>query len=188
MKTSKRSVCIIIILVIVLGGIIFFAKKNTKKEEDKDGFTEYTPQEEISSEQLRQTLVTLYFKNKTTGALMPEARMIDSKVLLNEPYKKLIELLIEGPKNDSLEKVIPNDTVINSVKFEKGIVYIDFSKDFIKTETMGAEEELKIVNSIVNTLTELTEVEGVKFLIDGEGDLNFESGKVKLNDTFKRAE
>lgn len=184
---SKKSVCIILILVVIVGIILFFTTRNNKKEDNENTFTEYTPQEEISSEQLRQTLVTLYFKNKETGTLMPEARMIDSKVLLNDPYNKLIELLIEGPKNDSLEKVIPNDTVVNSVKFEKGIVYVDFSKDFIKTQTMGAEEELKIVNSIVNTLTELTEVDGVKFLIDGEDDLSFESGEIKLNDIFKRA-
>ncbi len=71
---------------------------------------EYQPEEEISNEQMRQTIVSLYYKNKETGELMPEGRIIDSKKLLGNPYKKLVELLIEQPKNDKLESAIPNET------------------------------------------------------------------------------
>lgn len=185
LKIKKKSVILLIILIIVIGGLVF-GLTNGEKEKNENNFTEYTPQEEISTEQLRQTLVTLYFKNKESGQLMPEARMLDSKILLNNPYSELIELLIEGPKNESLQKLIPEGTKINEIKFEKGIVYIDFSKEFIKTENMGVEEEIKILNSIINTLTELTEVEGVKILINGENDFGFESGQIKFNDVFRR--
>ena len=146
--------------------------------------TEYTPQEEISSEQLRQTLITLYFKNKETGTLMPEARMIDSKILLNNPYSELVNLLLEGSKNDSLQKLIPEGTKANKVEIIKGIVYIDFSEEFIKNINLGAEEESKIIDSIVNTLTELTEVSGVKILINGEENLCFEDGAINFKEVF----
>lgn len=162
---------------------------NSKEETDSNiEFTEYTPQEEISNEQLRQTLITLYFKNKQTGSLSPEARMIDSKILLNNPYNELIKLLIEGPKNESLERLIPEGTNVNSIEIKKGIVYIDFSEEFIKVGNMGAEEEGKIIYSIVNTLTELTEVSGVKILINGEENKCFESGQLNFNDIFIRKE
>ena len=59
----------------------YFKEKNATVED-------YQPEEEISSEQMRQTIVSLYYKNKETGELMPEGRIIDSKELLNEPYKK----------------------------------------------------------------------------------------------------
>ena len=47
-------------------------------------------------------IVSPLIKNKETGELMPEGRIIDSKELLGNPYKKLVELLIEQPKNDKL--------------------------------------------------------------------------------------
>lgn len=187
LKTNKKVIILILILLIIIGLIIFFATKNIKKEmTDNTVITEYIPQEEISSEQLRQTLITLYFKNKETGILMPEARMVDSKILLNNPYNELINMLIEGPKNDSLQKLIPEGSDIHNIEIIQGIVYIDFSEEFIKVGNMGAEEESKIIYSVVNTLTELTEVSGVKILINGEENMSFEDGALKFNDIFVR--
>ncbi len=187
MKAKKKTILLLLILLVIIIGIVVWINVNSKDEVNSNtDFTEYTPQEEISSEQLRQTLITVYFKNKETGKLSPEARMIDAKILLNDPYEKLVNLLIEGPKNDSLEKLIPEGTVVNSVSIDKGIVYIDFSEEFTKTGTMGAEEEGKIIYSIVNTLTELTEVSGVKILINGEENKCFESGTLNFNEIFVR--
>ena len=183
---TKKTIFLIVILLIVIGVVIALVTKNGKGEEKSPEITEYTPQEEISSEQLRQTLVTLYFRNKETKELMPEARMLDSKLLLNNPYNELIKLLVDGPKNDSLEKLIPEGTNINNVEISKGIVHIDFSEEFTKVGNMGAEEESKIIYSIVNTLTELTEVSGVKILINGEENMCFEDGEIKFNDIFVR--
>lgn len=190
MKAKKKTIFLILILLIVIGCIIFLVTRGDKEgKEENNGnneITEYTPQEEISSEQLRQTLVTLYFNNKENGLLMPEARMIDSKLLLNNPYNELIKLLLEGPKNDSLEKLIPEGTTINNVEIVKGIVYIDFSEEFIKVGNMGAENESKIIYSIVDTLTELTEVSGVKILINGEENMCFEDSALNFNNIFVR--
>ena len=55
--------------------------------------TEYTPEGEIEEEEFRKTLVTLYFKNKETGEISSETKLIDSKELLLEPYSTLIQLL-----------------------------------------------------------------------------------------------
>lgn len=187
LKMKRKTIFLILALLIVIGVVVCIIMNSNKKEDNVNiDFTEYTPQEEISSEQLRQTLITLYFKNKETGELMPEARMIDSKLLLNNPYNELIKLLLEGPKNDSLEKLIPEGTKINNIEISKGIVYIDFSEEFTKVGELGAEEESKIVYSIVNTLTELTEVSGVKILINGEENMCFEDGAIRFNDVFIR--
>ena len=67
---------------------------------------EYTPQEEITDEQARQTIVSLYFPLKETNELNPEARLIDIREIINNPYEKLVNLLIEGPKNDKNKKSI----------------------------------------------------------------------------------
>lgn len=190
LKKNKKTIILIGVLLIFIGLIIFWVMSHKEPEANNNetDFTEYTPQEEISNTQLRQTLVTLYFKNKETGVITPEARMIDSKILLNNPYNELLNLLIEGPKNESLVKVIPEGTKLNSVNIQKGIVYIDFSVEFTNVENLGAEEENKIICSIVNTLTELTEVSGVKILINGEENKGFSDDGLKFNEIFVRKE
>lgn len=188
LKKNKKTIILIVVLLIFIGFIIFLVMNHKEPEVNNNdaNFTEYTPQEEISNTQLRQTLVTLYFKNKETGDITPEARMIDSKILLNNPYNELINLLMEGPKNESLEKLIPQGAKLNNVNIQKGIVYIDFSEEFTNVENLGAEEESKIIYSIVNTLTELTEVSGVKILINGEENKEFSDKGLKFNEVFVR--
>ncbi len=188
LKKNKKTIILIVVLLIFIGFIIFWVMSHKEVETNNNdtNFTEYTPQEEISNTQLRQTLVTLYFKNKETGELTPEARMIDSKILLNNPYNELIGLLIEGPKNESLEKLIPQGTKLNNVNIQKGIVSIDFSEEFTNVENLGAEEESKIIYSIVNTLTELTEVSGIKILINGEENKKFSDEGLDFSEAFVR--
>ena len=100
----------------------FISNKEEKMEE------EYQPQEEITDEQMRQTIISLYYENKETGELMPEGRLIDVKTLLNNPYKILIEMLIAEPKNNKLQSAIPNGTIINNVELKNDILYVDFFK------------------------------------------------------------
>ena len=178
---NKKIIIVIILVLLLIGGWIFF---NQGQEEQV--ISEYKPEEEISDEQLRQTIVSLYFQNKSTGELVPEGRLIDVKLLLNEPYTTLMQLLIEGPKNEQLEKLIPDGTVINKVELKNDILYIDLSKEFIENHKGGEELESNTIYSIVNTMTQLTEVNGVKILIDGEMDKAFKDGKIKFDDAFVR--
>lgn len=178
----NKKIIIIIILILVLGlGVWLFWKYINSSKQD---VAEYQPQEEISDEQQRQTIISLYFKNKTTDELLPEGRLIDVKLLLNEPYKTLMQLLIEGPKNEKLEKLIPDGTKINKIELKNDILYIDLSKEFIENHKGGEILESNTIYSIVNTMTELTEVNGVKILIDGKADQAFKDGKIKFDDAF----
>lgn len=177
-KNLKMFLIVSIIIIAVLTIIILL---NSEKKEE---ITEYTPEEEISEEQLRQTLVTLYFKNKDNGNLMPEARLIDAKLLLENPYVTLVEFLIEGPKNEKLAKLMPEGTKVNKSEINKGIVTIDLSAEFINNVELGKEEETKIVQAIVSTLFELTEVDGVKITIDDEDNKAFPDNGVDFKAVF----
>ena len=53
---------------------------------------------------MRQTIVSLYFPSKETKELVPEARLVDIKEIINDPCDKLVNLLIEGPKSEKEEK------------------------------------------------------------------------------------
>ena len=182
---SKKILILIIVLAVLGIGIWWFLFRGNSEESN---IIEYQPEEEISEEQLRQTIVSLYFKNKQTGELAPEGRLIDVKLLLEEPYETLVNLLIEGPKSDQLESVIPEGTKVKKVTLKKDILYLDLSKEFIENHKGGAEEESKTIYSIVNTLTQLTEVNSVKILIEGKADQEFKDGKINFNDAFMRIE
>ena len=64
----------------------------------------------------------------------------------------------------------------------KGILYINFSEDFIKEENMGFEREKNIVDSILKTVIQLNEVEGIKILINGEDGKEFADGEFNFKE------
>ncbi len=149
---------------------------------------EYTPEEEIDVAGLRQTVVSLYFNQKDTNTLIPEARRVDVKDLTKNPYEMLTKLLIDGPKNEGLEKVIPEGTKINKIELKNGTIYLDLSSEFIQNHKEGAEAESRTIYSIVNTLVQLNEVEAVKILIDGNEDASFKDNAISLKDAFVKHE
>ena len=169
---KNRLIIFLILLVILLGGYFLAAHFWSKPQEEANNYEEYTPQEEISEEQYRETIVSLYFVKKDTKEIMEEVIAIDARTLANNPYKKLIELLLEGPKNENLERVIPEGTQVYDASIEAGCVVINVSKEILN---FGEDETMKnnIINSIYKTLTELTEVNSIRFLIEGEENSQF---------------
>ena len=73
---SKKIVIIFGLLFVLLITGVYFIIQNMRQNQDKVNNQEYTPQEEISEEQSRQTIVSLYFKSKENQELIPEARLI----------------------------------------------------------------------------------------------------------------
>lgn len=179
---NKKIIIAIIILVILIGvGVWYFLFYNKNTEVATN---EIIPEEEISEEQMRQTIVSLYFYNEATQSLVPEGRLIDAKELVEEPYLKLMELLIEGPQNSSLSKTIPDGTKVNKAERKGDILYLDLSKEFIENHSGGETQESATIYSIVNTMTNLTEVNAVKILIDGEENKAFNDNLIKFDDPF----
>ena len=129
-------------------------------------------------------MVSLYFKND--NGLIPEARLIDVKELINNPYEKILNMLIQGPKNENLKKTIPEGTKINRIEKEGENLIIDFSSEFIEKHIGGELEEKLTIQSIVKTVTELTEINGIKIKINGEDNKEFKDGKIKFDKIFNR--
>ncbi len=177
---NKKTLIIIIILIIAIAITVFLLWKNKDKNAENNVIQ---PQEETTDEQMRTALVTLYYINKETKELTPEGKMIDVKKLLTDPYETLINLLIEQPKNEKLQSAIPNGTKVLGAELKGDVVYLDLSNEFIENNNV---EEKTIINAIVNTLTELNEVNGVKILINGQENKEFKGGKVNFKDTFTR--
>lgn len=186
MKNKKLLLFITVITMVILIIIylILIFNPNISKEKTINEITEYTPAQELSDDEIRKTIISLYFKNIETNTLVAEAKCIDVKELYQEPYSYLINMLISGSESEKLESAIPEGTKINSCTLKGNILYIDLSKEFIDNAPAGIEEESIIIYSIVNTLTELNEVSGVKFLINGEENLQFKDGKVNFKEIF----
>lgn len=179
---NKKIIIALIIFVILIGvGVWYFFFYNMNNESE---INEIIPEEEISEEQMRQTIVSLYFYNENTNSLVPEGRLIDVKELVEKPYNKLVELLIQGPNNAELSKTIPEGTRINKIELKGDTLYIDFSKEFIDNHEGGEDKEKATIYSLVNTMTNLTEVNSVKILIEGEENKAFKDNKIKFDDPF----
>ena len=178
-KVLFMIIAILALIAIGIGVFIWLQGKN-----QNEIVSEIQPEEEMSDEQMRQTIVTLYYQNTETNELMPEGRMIDVKRLFTDPYKTLVELLMEKPKNEKLKSAIPEGTRVIKTELKGNIVYLDLSKEFIDNHPGGEELENKTIYSLVNTLTELNEVSGVKILINGKEDQSFKDNKITFSDAF----
>lgn len=178
MKNKRIGMIFLVILIIILiGG--YLGIQYVKNQETETIVEEYIPQEEIAEEQVRQTIVSLYFPSKETEELNPEARLIDIKEIINNPCEKLINLLIEGPKNDKNKKIIPENTKLNKNYLEGDCMVLDFSAEILNFSKENEKEKSNIINSIVCTLTELREINQVKILVDGNENNEF-------NEIYKR--
>ena len=167
MKNKKIIIIFLSLFIIILiGG--YFAIKYAKEKNEEEQVEEYTPQEEISEDQLRQTIVSLYFPEKETKELTPEARLVDIKEIINNPYEKIVNLLIEGPKNDKNEKIIPENTKLLKAYMEQDCLILDFSSEILNYNKEDEKAKDNIKNSLLKSLTQLTEVNSIKILVNEE--------------------
>ena len=172
MKNKKIIIifCALFIFLIIGGYFLINYLRNDKEE---TVIEEYIPEEEISEEQSRQTIVSLYFQNNETKELEPEARLVDIKEILNNPYEKIVNLLIEGPKDETKEKIIPDNVKLLNTILEGDCITLDFSQEFLNYDKEDEKVKENLINSLVNTLTQLNEVNSIKILINGSENEEF---------------
>jgi germination protein M len=108
----------------------------------------------------------LYFSDDQAMYVWPELRTVvaGEEALPN----LLIEELIAGPTEEGLSITIPAETQLLGVLVEDGVAYVDFSQEIVRKHWGGSAGELITIASVVNTLTELPEIDAVQFLIEGE--------------------
>lgn len=147
---------IIILLIIIFLFVGWFVIKNHKNNKK---INEYIPEEEISTKQLRMTNISLFFLNEENGEIGEEIRQIDSKELLNNPEEKLINYLIEGPKNEKLKKIIPENIKLINIEKNNGILLIEFSENISNLENYE-----KIKKAIIQTVSQLKEINNIKII------------------------
>ena len=99
-----------------------------------------------------------------------------SKTISTEEYELLKLQYVEKKvysKNEKQEKIIPENTRLLGTKIDGECITIDFSTEFLNYDKTNENSKNNLINSIVNTLTELTEINKVKFLVDGTENTEF---------------
>jgi len=94
---------------------------------------------------------------------------------------ELIEILIKDGKGESkipsgFKSIISSETKVKSIHYENGLIKIDFNESLLDT---NKENEEKIIEAIVYTLTSIEEVN--KVIIYVEGDILTKLPKTGIN-------
>lgn len=131
------------------------------------------------------TVVTLYFPRVGSDKLISEKRKV--KLVDKESVaKSIVSELIKGPEDKDRTRVIPAEVKLLSVEVKGNTCFVNFSKDFIDKHPGGTAGESVTIYSVVNSLTELAEVQKVQFLIEGKKVDAF--GHFVFNEPFERNE
>ena len=102
---------------------------------------------------------------------------------------ELINTLIEGGSNQDkipsgFRAIIPSDTRILSLRYDDGLIKVDFSSDLLD---VSKDLEEKVVESIVYTLTSIEDVKKVIIYVDGDILTKLPKSKKNLPATLDRS-
>lgn len=108
--------------------------------------------------------VTLYFADDDAN-LVTERR--SAPIIDNSVEKTIVTELLKGPESDKLNATIPPGTRLISVETKENVCFVNFSSEFVTKHSGGSTGEALTVYSIVDSLTELKNVDKVQFLVEG---------------------
>ena len=134
------------------------------KQGSNENETVESKSEETSISDEGDITINVYYANSTAEYLVGEARTLSG----SGKYVDAIFEMMKDPIDSSLIKLIPETTKINGIKVEENTAKVDLSQNFIDDRFIGDAADILLVYSIVNTLTEFSEVDSVEFYIDGQ--------------------
>ena len=173
MSLKKITICVIAIIAIFL---FYLFPTNDKLKVSEE--LEYVNDEKLS---------TIFLNDSNNYLAMTSININDESV--TSKGRKLITALIEGEKyEDNLPNgfkgVIPADTKILNTYFKDGVFKIDFSDTLLDT---NKENEEKVIEAIVYTLTSIDDVKFVIIYMQGEILTKLPKSNITLPATLDRS-
>ena len=190
-KTIIIAICII--MIISISGCLKTRDKALEqiKEDELRPVSSILLSEEDALRLNEKLQVRLYFADQDGTRLVKEIRYIDmndAKQGTEQQATLLVKELVKGPSNSTLKSTMPEGSSLRSpIKVENRTATVDMTKEFVDNHPGGKEAEEMTIFSVVNTLTELKDIETVKFLINGKTQKEFK-GNFLLNNEFPRNE
>lgn len=160
---NKKRLCLFVLILSMF--VLAAAGCNPTADRDSDK----TPPPATANETIEQD-ITLYFSDDQAMYLKPEIRTVTVEKARQEEQirEAVINELIKGPRDSNLYQTIPPETKLLGIEVKDQIAYVDFSEEIRSKHWGGSTGEIMTMGSIVNSLTELEDIEQVLVLIEGE--------------------
>ena len=123
--------------------------------------------------------VMVYFASEDSMYLIPEQREIIYEKEEEIPLK-IIETIIEGPVTENLFPAINKETEIKEVTVKNRIAEVVVGDNFISLNAGGSTKEFMALQSITNSLVELSGIDSVRFK-NPDGQIMEEFGSFALD-------
>ncbi len=134
--------------------------------------------------------INVYFPDANGDKLIATKKQLPTNA--TDKYTAAVQLLVDGPISDKEGiAIIPKNTKLLSVKVNNGVATVDFSKEFKSNFAGGSTNEIMLIGSIVDTLTQFDDVKSVQFTIEGKkldalsGHLDLTVPQTRMNDILK---
>jgi spore germination protein GerM len=159
-------------------------EQNTIPKNDNDSGNNYTVTnevevksetepvtEEIDKEQQKSMKSRLFYVKVSDEGQISLKSVIRTVYYTTAPLTETMKSLIQGPERSELNKallnLIPQNSVLNSVRISNGVAFMDFNEDF-QFNSLGIEGYKAQLMQIIFTATEFQSVDKVQILINGE--------------------
>lgn len=109
--------------------------------------------------------MTLYYPDDSGMKLIAVKRDVKPSP---DKYVAVMKSLMSGTDKKGTVDIIPKTAKLRNVKVKDGVAKVDFSRELIKDFNGGSTGEEMLVGSIVDTLTEFSEVKKVQILVEGK--------------------
>ena len=116
---------------------------------------------------LRPITVSLYFLDSKTGELRAEQQTLalyEGQTRVNA----LLEALAQGPEDDSLVSLLPEDFTVISSRIENGVCYLNLPANVSLPEDEAARDLM--LSALEQSILSLGGVDEVQFLIEGTAE------------------
>ena len=142
----------------------------------------------IPTDRIQQE-ITLYFSDDQAMYLQGEKRMVtvEKDQEAQQIPDAVINELIAGPADKNLYPTIPPEAKLLDIEIKAGIAYVNFSEELRTKHWGGSTGEIMTVSSIINSLTELDNIDEVLILINGETQETL-VGHLDISEPFGRIE
>lgn len=114
-----------------------------------------------------EVTAALHFRRKDSQELGFEFRVFQLTES-DSVARVVLEALLAGPQDDGLERVLPTGVKVLSVRQEGKVCYVDLSGSFLEHIPQEEWEQKLVIDSLVNTLCSLENIEQVQLLVEGE--------------------
>ena len=173
---KKLMICGIVIFTILL---IYIIPTNNKEKLQIKEEIEYVNKE------INNSTIFLTDSNNYLACTTIETKNKD----IEKKAKELLEtLIIDGNNQENIpngfKAIIPSNTKIRSLTYDNGVIKVDFTNELMNT---NLENEEKIIESIVYTLTSIENVKYIIIYMEGNILTTLPQSKTKLPSTLDRS-